>query len=71
MLVTYGVGYHQIKGQPKEVIKKGDVIKCPPNAIHWHGASKDSPMTHVIILPNTERGVVAWMEAVSDDEYSQ
>src|SRR5215217_7191284 len=31
LIITDGVGFHQIKGQPRKTIKKGDVIKCPPN----------------------------------------
>ena len=30
-LVANDSGYHQIRGQPRQTIKKGDVIKCPPN----------------------------------------
>ncbi len=70
LIVTDGVGYHQIKGQPIEIIKKGDVVKCPPNVVHWHGASKESSMTHIYIVPNTEKGIVEWMEPVTDEEYS-
>ncbi|WP_236975030.1 (R)-mandelonitrile lyase [Membranihabitans maritimus] len=69
LIVTEGVGYHQIKGKRKEVIRKGDVVKCPPNTSHWHGASKDSSMTHIYLLPNTEKGMVKWMEPVSDQEF--
>lgn len=35
------MGYHQIEGKPVEIIKKGSVVKCPPNVRHWHGASAD------------------------------
>jgi len=70
LIVTAGVGYHQIKGQPIEVIHKGDVVKCPPNKIHWHGASKDASMSHIYIVPNTENGIVEWKQPVSDEEYS-
>ncbi len=70
LIVTSGVGYHQIEGQAKEVIRKGDVVKCPPDAVHWHGASQDSSMTHIYILPNTEKGVVEWMDAVTDEEFA-
>ncbi len=69
LIVTSGVGYHQIKGKPKETIRKGDVVKCPPNTVHWHGASKDSAMTHIYVLPNTEKGIVEWMEPVTDAQY--
>lgn len=70
LIVTDGVGYHQIKGQPIEVIRKGDVVKCPPDVVHWHGASKESSMTHIYIVPNTEKGIVEWMEPVTDEEYN-
>lgn len=71
LIVTDGVGYHQIKGEPIQVIRKGDVVKCPPEVIHWHGASKDSGMTHIYIVPNTEKGIVNWLEKVTDEEYSK
>jgi len=53
-----GVGYHQIRGEPRETIRKGDVVKCPPDKVHWHGASENSSMTHIYIIPNKEKGVV-------------
>ncbi len=71
LLVTSGKGYHQIEGQPKEVIRKGDVVTCPPKTSHWHGASTDSSMTHIYIAPNTEKGIVEWGAAVTDDEYDR
>lgn len=70
LLVTDGVGYHQLKGEPRQIIRKGDVVKCPPNIPHWHGASVDSPMTHIHIVPNTEKGIVNWLQAVTDAEYN-
>lgn len=69
LIVTEGVGYHQIKGEPIEVIRPGDVVKCPPDVVHWHGASKDSGMSHIYIVPNTEKGIVNWMDPVTDEEY--
>jgi quercetin dioxygenase-like cupin family protein len=71
LIVTEGIGYHQIKGEPRQVIRKGDVVKCPPNVVHWHGASLDSKMTHLYIIPNTEKGIVTWLQPVSDAEYGQ
>jgi quercetin dioxygenase-like cupin family protein len=69
LVITDGVGYHQIKGQPKQVLHKGDVVKCPPNTLHWHGASPDSGMQQLYIVPNTEKGVVDWKQPVTDEEY--
>ncbi|MEJ5964115.1 cupin domain-containing protein [Pedobacter immunditicola] len=45
LLVTAGKGLYQEKGKPVEVIKEGQVIKCPPNLAHWHGATPDDTMT--------------------------
>ncbi len=70
LIITDGVGYHQIKGQPRQTIRKGDVIKCPPNVMHWHGASPDTGMQQMYILPKTEKGIVTWLQKVTDEEYN-
>ena len=70
LIITDGVGYHQIKGQPRQTIKKGDVIKCPPNVEHWHGASPGIGLHQLYIVPNTEKGIVQWMQPVTDEEYN-
>lgn len=69
LIITDGVGYHQIKGQPKQTIRKGDVVKCPPNVEHWHGASPDAGLQQLYIVPNTEKGIVKWLQPVTDEEY--
>ena len=69
LIITDGVGYHQIEGQPIEIIKKGSVVKCPPNVLHWHGASADVGLQQLYIVPNTEKGIVNWEEAVTDAVY--
>lgn len=70
LIIIDGVGYHQIKGQPRQTIKKGDVVKCPPNVLHWHGASPDIGMQQMYIIPNTGKGIVNWKERVTDEEYN-
>ncbi|MGM9510631.1 cupin domain-containing protein [Larkinella sp. GY13] len=70
LIITAGVGYHQLKGQPRQTIKKGDVVQCPPNVMHWHGATPDSGLHQMYILPNTEKGIVKWLHPVSDEEYN-
>src|SRR5688500_18273089 len=70
LIITDGVGYHQIKGQPRQTIKKGDVVKCPANVEHWHGASPDSGMQQLYILPKTEKGIVKWLQKVTNEEYN-
>ena len=71
LIITDGVGYHQIKGQPRQTIRKGDVVKCPPNVEHWHGASRDAELQQMYILPKTEKGIVTWLHPVTDKEYNK
>lgn len=70
LIITDGAGYHQIEGKPIQALKKGDVVKCPPNVRHWHGASHDIGMQQLYIVPNTEKGIVEWMEPISDEVYA-
>jgi 4-carboxymuconolactone decarboxylase len=68
LLVTSGTGYYQEKGSAKRIIKKGEVIRCPPNVPHWHGASKDDVFVQVAIT-NTQKGATEWLQPVTDEEY--
>ncbi len=70
LIITDGVGYYQEKGKLRRTIKKGDVVRCPTNVVHWHGASPDSGLQQLYIIPNTEKGIVQWMGPVSDEEYN-
>lgn len=70
LIITAGVGYYQQKGKPIEIMRKGDVVKCPPNVEHWHGASPDSSLHQMYIIPNTEKGIVEWLQPVTDKEYN-
>lgn len=71
IIVTSGVGYTQTWDGKKEIIKEGDVIWCPQDVKHWHGASKDQSMTHFVITEADENGKnVTWMEPVSDEQYN-
>ena len=69
LIITDGAGYHQIQRQPRQKLKKGDVVTCPPSVPHWHGASEKTGMQQLYIVPNTEKGIVQWMQAVTDTEY--
>ncbi|MNK06782.1 Acireductone dioxygenase [compost metagenome] len=68
LLVIDGVGYYQEKGQARITLRKGDVIKCPANVEHWHGASPDTAFVQVAIT-NTKNGAPIWLQPVSDEEY--
>jgi quercetin dioxygenase-like cupin family protein len=70
LLVTDGVGYYQEQGQPKRIIRKGDVVKCPPNVPHWHGASADTAFVQVAIT-NRHLGETVWLHEVTEEEYKK
>lgn len=70
LLVTEGKGLYQEKGKTIEIINKGDVVKCPPNIEHWHGATSKDTMTHIAIGTNTNIGGAVWLKAVTDEEYN-
>ena len=69
LIVTSGCGWVQSEGQPKVEIRPGDVVWCPPNEKHWHGATPDTAMTHIAIQEALDGKVVEWLEKVSDEQY--
>ena len=70
LIVTSGVGWTQCEGEPVEEIRAGDVVWCPPNTRHWHGATPTTAMTHIAIQERDADGkMVFWMEHVSDEQY--
>lgn len=71
LMVTEGLGYYQERGEPKRIIRKGEVIICQPNVEHWHGASKDQSMTHMAMSINTQHGGARWLEPVTDESFNQ
>ncbi|WP_184547337.1 cupin domain-containing protein [Mucilaginibacter sp. FT3.2] len=69
LVITEGSGYLKIKGKPVQILHQGDVVTIPSGAIHWHGSTPDNSFTQIVINPNTDRGVVNWLQKVSDTEY--
>ncbi|MGA3353425.1 MAG: cupin domain-containing protein [Acidimicrobiales bacterium] len=65
LLVLAGRGLIQAEGGLIHVMRAGDTIWAPPGERHWHGASRDSFVTHTAI----SLGVTSWAEPVSDDKY--
>lgn len=70
MVVVSGVCWTQEWGGTKTEARAGDAIWCPPGVKHWHGASKDSEMTHLVLTGVDSEGKnVVWMEKVTDEQY--
>ncbi|MES2730176.1 MAG: cupin domain-containing protein [Bacteroidota bacterium] len=70
LLITEGTGYYQEKGKPKQILRKGDVVKCLPGVEHWHGASPESGFTYIATTP-TQKGRTIWGQPVTDEEYGR
>jgi 4-carboxymuconolactone decarboxylase len=70
MIVTSGVGLTGTRDGKIVTIKAGDTVWCPPDIDHWHGATPDSPMTHLVITGVLDGKNVIWKEKVTDDQYS-
>ena len=71
LLITSGKGRYQEKEKPVRELHKGDVIKCAPNIVHWHGAAPDSELSHIAIGTNPDKGAVVWLQPVTDKEYNE
>jgi len=69
LFVTQGCGWVQSEDGPKVEIHSGDVVWCPPNERHWHGATSTTGMSHIAIQEALDGKVVEWQEKVSDEQY--
>ncbi len=70
LIVLEGIGLTQEEGKPIQEFRAGDVLYCPPNVKHWHGASPNSYMKHAAITGVSNGSGVTWMEKVTDEEYN-
>lgn len=65
-----GEGYYQEKGSAKKILYRGDVVKCPANTPHWHGASTDKEFIQVAVTSRID-GPTQWLETVTEEEYAK
>ena len=42
LLATGGAGYHQVRGESVQLLRKGDVVTVDPGVEHWHGATPET-----------------------------
>jgi len=69
LIVTEGVGWTQVEGGPKFEFQAGDILWCPSEHKHWHGATQTEAMTHIAIQEAVNGSPVTWMEKVTDEQY--
>ncbi len=70
ILVTDGKGLYQEKGKTIRAVSKADVVLCDPDIEHWHGASPETAMTHIVITNYKGDTQVNWIRPVTDEEYT-
>ena len=69
--VLSGVGLVQLKGQPAQAIRSGDLLWIEAGEEHWHGAAPEHTMVHLAMQEMDAAGVhVVWLARVSDKEYA-
>ncbi len=71
ILIQSGLGWVQRDGGPVEEVRPGDIVWFAAGERHWHGASPDVSMTHIAIQEALDGKAVAWLEKVSDEQYSR
>ena len=69
LIVTSGLGWTQQEDGRVEIMRPGDVVQCPPNVRHWHGATPTTSVTHVAIAEALDGKSVEWLEHVTDEQY--
>lgn len=69
MIVTSGVALTGTRNKKIISFQEGDTVWCPPDLDHWHGATPDAPMTHLVITGSKDSENVIWKEKVSDAQY--
>ena len=65
--ILAGTCRFQKAGEPVREAVVGDLISFEPGERHWHGATRDAPMTHAAINIDA---TTAWLEPVTDEEYA-
>jgi quercetin dioxygenase-like cupin family protein len=69
LIVLEGVGWTQVEDGPIQEFAAGDIVLCPRDQRHWHGATPESSMSHVAIQEALDATNVTWMDKVTDTEY--
>ncbi len=70
LVCVAGRGWYQEEGKPAVELLPGTVVHIPANVKHWHGAAKDSWMSHLAFEIEGENTSNEWLEPVTDEEYN-
>lgn len=70
LIVTQGKIYTGTADGVVHIARPGDVVLCPKDVKHWHGAGLDEDGEHIAITFEKEGKNVTWLEHLSEDEYT-
>ena len=71
LLCVAGSGWYQEEDKPARSLNPGDVVVIPAGVRHWHGAKKDSWVSHIAVEVPGENAKNEWCEPVSDEAYGK
>lgn len=71
LICVGGRGWYQEEGKDAVALTPGTVIHIPANVKHWHGAAKDSWMSHLAFEVEGEDTSNEWCEPVDDETYAK
>ena len=69
LIVTKGKIYTGTVDGTLQIASAGDVVLCPPNLKHWHGAGVQEDGEHIAVTFEKDSKNVTWLEHLSEDEY--
>jgi quercetin dioxygenase-like cupin family protein len=72
--VVEGTAYMQERNGDLNILKPGDTTYTAPGVEHWHGASPDSYMVHIVVWEapeSSDEEDTTWLKLVTDEEYNQ
>ncbi len=69
MIVTEGIALTGTRDGQVHRFSTGETVWCPHDVDHWHGATPERGMTHLVITGEQAGDAVHWKEQVSDADY--
>jgi len=71
MIVMSGVALTGTRDDKIVTFGPGETVWCPPDIDHWHGATPNAPMKHLVITGSKDGQNVIWKEKVGDEQYNK
>ena len=66
LVVTAGQGIIATRSGDVHMLASGDVVWAEPGEEHWHGAARDSLLTHIAV----SHGPTQWLDEVDEPDYA-